>query len=232
MASIMNLFRRMRDMAVRKKKKTLKVPKKSKGAVGPDGSETGKVVASRAQLEKDEMFLSCVLATCSEARQREKDRLRYSKSLAVKAIADLMGRIACFMQPELVLAMALEALFQLSLMKPKLPLKLHSLIVHAAFAAVIEVKTEPDKQELEERYTLMLGGLLWEAPSTKILNLLMNELRGYTTSAIAAERQLAASGLSSLMSYARALPRLKHVLVPLELAHFCPKEGNIHSLGT
>lgn len=33
-----------------------------------------------------------------------------------------------------------------SLMKPKLPLKLHSLIVHAAFAAVIEVKTEPDKQ--------------------------------------------------------------------------------------
>lgn len=29
-------------------------------------------------------------------------------------------------------------------------------------------------QELDERYTLMLGGLLWEAPSTKLLNLLMN----------------------------------------------------------
>ncbi|XP_077778995.1 uncharacterized protein LOC144326329 [Podarcis muralis] len=68
-----------------------------------------------------------------------------------------------------------------SLKKPKLPLKLHSLIVHAAFAAVIEVKTEPDKQEL----------------------------RGYTTSAIAAERQLTASGISWLMSCARRLSCLK-----------------------
>ncbi|CAI5799432.1 XP_028572535.1uncharacterized protein LOC114590431 [Podarcis lilfordi] len=108
------------------------------------------------QLQKDEMFLSCVLATCSEAHQREKHRLRYSKKMAVKAIADLMGRIVCFTQPELVLATALESLYQLSLMKPKLPLKLHSLIVHAAFAAVIEVKTEPDKQELRG-YTTSVG---------------------------------------------------------------------------
>ncbi|XP_053230759.1 uncharacterized protein LOC128406912 [Podarcis raffonei] len=223
MASIINMFRRLRDMIFGERTE----PKKSRAAVRPDASVTVRPVVSRAQQEKDESFLSCVLATCSEARMREKDTLRYSKNLAVKSIAEIMGRIPCFTHPELVLAMALEALYQLSLMKPKLPLKLHSLIVHAAFAAVVEVKSEPDRHELDERYTLMLGGLLWEAPSAKLLNLLMNELRGYARSPVAAERQLAASGIGSLMSYAKALRRLKNVLIPLELAHFCPKEDDI-----
>lgn len=58
---------------------------------------------------------------------------------------------------------------------------------------------------------------------------LPQELRGYTKSPVAAERQLAASGIGSLMSYAKALRRLKVSISPLFINSFGTLTSHLNS---
>ncbi|XP_060129286.1 uncharacterized protein LOC132591967 [Zootoca vivipara] len=174
-----------------------------------------------ALLDKDQLYLLQVIQDCQAARLRGLRTLKYSKQEAVKAILDILGHLEYFRDRPLSLALAFEALLQLSFMRPHFSLAMVSAILHKAMEAVLRgAEQEEEKEELKRPFESLLGGLLLEAPNAGTLLQLLTDLRYYALCGSEDERKLAASSISLLLAVSRRFPRLRNTVIRPELACF------------
>nr|XP_028581516.1 uncharacterized protein LOC114595395 [Podarcis muralis] len=119
----------------------------------------------------------------------------------------------------LSLALAFEALLQLSFMRPHFSPSVVSEILHRTTEAVLG-STEEDKEELKRPFQSLLGGLLLEAPNTGTLLQLLTDLRYYALLGSEDQRKLGASSISLLLALSRRFPNLRNTVIRPELACF------------
>ncbi|XP_028583995.2 uncharacterized protein LOC114596494 [Podarcis muralis] len=123
-------------------------------------------IPSVALLHKDQLQLLGIIQDCQAARLRGLRTLKYSKEETAKAILNILGHLEYFRDRPLSLALAFEALLQLSFMRPHFSLSMVSEILHRTAEAVLG-SAEEDREELKRPFQSLLGGLLLEAPNTR-----------------------------------------------------------------
>ncbi|CAI5776165.1 Hypothetical predicted protein [Podarcis lilfordi] len=139
-----------------------------------------------------------------------------------------LGALGALGDCRLTLDLDLEALLQLSIMKPKYNGEMLSAILHGTLEAVLGgPQKEEDREELKRRFRLLLGSLLMEAPSPGTLLQLLSDLRGYALDETGEAQRLVASSISLLLAVARRFPQLRMTVIRPDLACFRrrPKEG-------
>nr|XP_028581501.1 uncharacterized protein LOC114595381 [Podarcis muralis] len=190
-------------------------------------------IPSVALLDKDQLQLLGIIQDCQAARLRGLRTLKYSKEETAKAILNILGHLEYFRDRPLSLALAFEALLQLSFMRPHFSLSMVSEILHRTAEAVLG-SAEEDKEELKRPFQSLLGGLLLEAPNTRTFLQLLTDLRYYALWGNEDERKLGASSISLLLALSQRFPNLRNKVIRPELACFRNnlKEGNPHTLGT
>ncbi|XP_053241259.1 uncharacterized protein LOC128412407 [Podarcis raffonei] len=176
-------------------------------------------IPSVALLDKDQFYLLGVIQDCQAARLRGLRTLKYSKEETAKAILNILGHLEYFRDRPLSLALAFEALLQLSFMRPHFSLSMVSSILHRTTEAVLG-SAEEDKEELKRPFQSLLGGLLLEAPNTSTLLQLLTDLRYYALLGSEDQRKLAASSISLLLALSRRFPNLRNTVIRPELACF------------
>ncbi|XP_053225477.1 uncharacterized protein LOC128404134 isoform X2 [Podarcis raffonei] len=184
-------------------------------------------------LEDEQRYILGVIESCQAAELRGLRSLKCSKEEMAHKILDILGPLEHFRDCPLTLALALEALLQLSTMRPKFTSDMISAILHRMLEAVLsgakEEEEEEKRDELKRHYRLLLGSLLMEAPNPGTLLQLLSDLRGYALGESGEVQQLAASSISLLLAIARKYPKLRMTVVRPELACFRrkPKEDDI-----
>nr|XP_034974956.1 uncharacterized protein LOC118086951 isoform X2 [Zootoca vivipara] len=98
-------------------------------------------------LEDEQVYILGVIQSCQAAELRGLRTLKCSKQETAKAILDILGPLEHFREPPLTLALALEALLQLSTMRPKFNCDMISAILHRTMEAVLQ---GPEKEEERE----------------------------------------------------------------------------------
>ncbi|CAI5793042.1 Hypothetical predicted protein [Podarcis lilfordi] len=162
------------------------------------------------QLLKDEqIYLLGVIQSCQTAELRGLRSLKCSKQETAKAILDILGPLEHFRHRPLTLALALEALLQLSTMRPKFSCDMISAILHRTLEA-----------ELKRHFRLLLGSLLMEAPNPGTLLHLLSDLRGYALGESGEAQELVASSISLLLAIARKYPNLRISTLPSSIHFF------------
>ncbi|CAI5797323.1 Hypothetical predicted protein [Podarcis lilfordi] len=180
-------------------------------------------------LEDEQRYILGVIESCQAAELRGLRSLKCSKEETAQKILDILGPLEHSRDRPLTLALALEALLQLSTMRPKFTSDMTSAILHRMLEAVLcgakEEEEEEKREELKRHYRLLLGSLLMEAPNPGTLLHLLSDLRGYALGESGEAQQLAASSISLLLAIARKYPKLRMT----ELACFRrkPKEDDI-----
>ncbi|XP_061454736.1 uncharacterized protein LOC133371380 isoform X2 [Rhineura floridana] len=179
------------------------------------------------ELIRDERFMMCVSSTCGEAWARGQDTMPYNKNGVAQAIVPIIEKWDIF-PPTLTLAM--EAIYNLSFMKPPLRTENRSLIINIAFYATYKMteRGEDGMEEVKEMFLLMLKGLLAEAPTVGTLSSIVEDLSFYVSAREnGEENDLAASSLQWLLAHSVTLPSLNlesvKRLVPPELSWMCPR---------
>ncbi|XP_033021797.1 uncharacterized protein LOC117055943 [Lacerta agilis] len=179
-------------------------------------------------LEDEQLKLLGVIQSCQAAELRT---LKCSKQETAKAILDILRPLEhSRVRSPLTLALALEALLQLSTMHPKFSSDMLSLILHRTLEAVLEgPEMEEDRENLKQHYRLLLGSLLIAAPNPGTLLQLLTDLRGYALGESGEAQELAARSISLLLNIARNYPRLRMTVIRPDLACFRlkPKEDDI-----
>ncbi|CAI5771823.1 Hypothetical predicted protein [Podarcis lilfordi] len=132
-------------------------------------------IPSAALLDKDQLYLLGIIQDCQAARLRGLRTLKYSKEETTKAILNILVHLEYFRDRPLSLALAFEALLQLSFMRPHFSPSMVSAILHRTTEAVLG-SAEEDKEELKRPFQSLLGGLLLEAPNTSTLLQLLTDL--------------------------------------------------------
>ncbi|XP_060138716.1 uncharacterized protein LOC132593187 [Zootoca vivipara] len=147
---------------------------------------------------------------------------------------DILRPLEHFRDRPLTLALALEALLQLTTMRPKFSCDMISAILHRTMEAVLQgPEKEEEREELKRHFRLLLGSLLMEAPNPGTLLQLLSDLRGYALGESGEAQKLAASSISLLLAVARKFPRLRMTVVRPDLACFHLKpEGEPHTMET
>ncbi|CAI5771725.1 Hypothetical predicted protein [Podarcis lilfordi] len=168
-------------------------------------------IPSAVLLDKDQLYLLGIIQDCQAARLRGLRTLKYSKEETAKAIL--------FRDRPLSLALAFEALLQLSFMRPHFSPSMVSAILHRTTEAVLG-SAEEDKEGLKRPFQSLLGGLLLEAPNTGTLLQLLTDLRCYALLGSEDQRKLAASRVSLLLALSRRFPNLRNTVNRPELACF------------
>ncbi|XP_077782855.1 uncharacterized protein LOC114595484, partial [Podarcis muralis] len=130
------------------------------GALPPQGTDS--LTFAFQLLDKDQLYLLGIIQDCQAARLRGLRTLKYSKEETAKAILDILGHLEYFRDCPLSLALAFEALLQLSFMRPHFSPSVVSVILHRTTEAVLG-SAEEDKEELKRPFQSLLGGLLLEA---------------------------------------------------------------------
>ncbi|XP_077778803.1 uncharacterized protein LOC114588794 [Podarcis muralis] len=118
-------------------------------------------------LEDEQVYLLGVIRSCQAAELRGLRSLKCSKQETAQAILDILGPLEHFRDCPLTLALALEALLQLSTMRPKFSCDMISAILHRTLEAVLKGATEEEekREELKRHFQLLLGILLMESPN-------------------------------------------------------------------
>ncbi|CAI5771832.1 Hypothetical predicted protein [Podarcis lilfordi] len=194
------LFRRLRRLISCKKVAPLEVLEQ------PTVSDVlGIHIPSAALLDKDQLYLLGIIQDCQEE--------------TTKAILNILGHLEYFRDRPLSLALAFEALLQLSFMRPHFSSLMVSAILHRTTEAVLG-SAEEDKEELKRPFQSLLGGLLLEAPNTSTLLQLLTDLRYYALLGSEDQRKLGASSISLLLALSRRFPNLRNTVIRPELACF------------
>ncbi|CAI5771800.1 Hypothetical predicted protein [Podarcis lilfordi] len=170
-------------------------------------------------LDKDQLYLLGIIQDCQAARLRGLRTLKYSKEETAKAILDILGHLEYFRDRPLSLALAFEALLQLSFMRPHFSPSVVSAILHRTTEAVLG-SAEEDKEGLKRPFQSLLGGLLLEAPNTSTLLQLLTDLRYYALLGSEDQRKLGASSISLLLALSRRFPNLRNTVIRPEQACF------------
>nr|XP_028566823.1 uncharacterized protein LOC114587072 isoform X2 [Podarcis muralis] len=184
-------------------------------------------------LEDEQLYILGVINSCQAAELRGLRSLMCSKEKTAQKILDILGPLEHFRDCPLTLALALEALLQLSTMRPRFTSDMVSAILHRMLEAMLcgakEEEEEEKREELKRHYRLLLGSLLMEAPNPGTLLQLLSDLRGYALGESGEAQQLAASSISLLLAIARKYPKLRMTVIRPELACFRrkPKEDDI-----
>ncbi|XP_033016631.1 uncharacterized protein LOC117053180 [Lacerta agilis] len=185
-------------------------------------------IPSAGLLEEEQLKLLGVIQSCQAAELRT---LKCSKQETAKAILDILRPLEhSRVRSPLTLALALEALLQLSTMHPKFSSDMLSLILHRTLEAVLEgPEMEEDRENLKQHYRLLLGSLLIAAPNPGTLLQLLTDLRGYALGESGEAQDLAARSISLLLKIARRYPRLRMTVIRPDLACFRlkPEEDDI-----
>ncbi|XP_060136014.1 uncharacterized protein LOC132592790 isoform X2 [Zootoca vivipara] len=187
-------------------------------------------IPSPGLLEDEQFYILGVIRSCQAAELRGLRTLKCSKQETAKAILDILGPLEHFRDCPLTLALALEALLQLSTMRPKFSCDMISAILHRTMEAVLQgPEKEEEREELKRHFRLLLGSLLMEAPNPGTLLQLLSDLRGYALGESGEAQQLAASSISLLLAVARKFPHLRMTVVRPDLACFRlkPEEDDI-----
>ncbi|XP_060138715.1 uncharacterized protein LOC132593186 [Zootoca vivipara] len=117
-------------------------------------------------LQDEQLYILGVIQSCQAAELRGLRTLKCSKQETAKAILDILGPLEHFRDRPLTLALALEALLQLSTMRPKFSCDMISAILHRTMEAVLQgPEKEEEREELKRHFRLLLGSLLMEAPN-------------------------------------------------------------------
>ncbi|XP_077776732.1 uncharacterized protein LOC144325854 [Podarcis muralis] len=182
-------------------------------------------------LEDEQLYILGVINSCQAAELRGLRSLMCSKEETAQKILDILGPLEHFRDRPLTLALALEALLQLSTIRPRFTSDMVSSILHRMLEAVLcgAKEEEEEREELKRHYRLLLGSLLMEAPNPGTLLQLLSDLRGYALGESGEAQQLAASSISLLLAIARKYPKLRMTVIRPELACFRrkPKEDDI-----
>nr|XP_034954630.1 uncharacterized protein LOC118076147 [Zootoca vivipara] len=124
-------------------------------------------IPSPGLLEDEQFYILGVIQSCQAAELRGLRTLKCSKQETAKAILDILGPLEHFRDRPLTLALALEALLQLSTMRPKFSCDMISAILHRTMEAVLQgPEKEEEREELKRHFRLLLGSLLMEAPQS------------------------------------------------------------------
>ncbi|XP_077776345.1 uncharacterized protein LOC114592682 [Podarcis muralis] len=137
-------------------------------------------------LEDEQRYLLGAIQSCQTAELRGLRSLKCSKQETAQAILDILGPLEHFRDRPLTLALALEALIQLSTMRPKFSCYMISAILHRTLEAVLNgaEEEEEEREELKRHFRLLLGSLLMEAPNPGTLLHLLSDLQGSRTSGL------------------------------------------------
>nr|XP_034954637.1 uncharacterized protein LOC118076153 [Zootoca vivipara] len=108
-------------------------------------------IPSPGLLEDEQVYILGVIQSCQAAELRGLRTLKCSKQETAKAILDILGPLEHFRDRPLTLALALEALLQLSTMRPKFSCDM----VHRTMEAVIQ---GPEKEEEKRTARIRPGG--------------------------------------------------------------------------
>nr|XP_034953803.1 uncharacterized protein LOC118075723 [Zootoca vivipara]XP_034953804.1 uncharacterized protein LOC118075723 [Zootoca vivipara] len=123
-------------------------------------------IPSPGLLEDEQFYILGVIQSCQAAELRGLRTLKCSKQETAKAILDILGPMEHFRDRPLTLALALEALLQVSTMRPKFSCDMISAILHRTMEAVLQgPEKEEEREELKRHFRLLLGSLLMEAPN-------------------------------------------------------------------
>nr|XP_034958338.1 uncharacterized protein LOC118078545 [Zootoca vivipara] len=186
-------------------------------------------IPSSGLLEDEQFYILGVIRSCQAAELRGLRTLKCSKQETAKAILDILGPLEHFRDCPLTLALALEALLQLSTMRPKFSCDMISAILHRTMEAVLQgPEKEEEREELKRHFRLLLGSLLMEAPNPGTLLQLLSisvpmasgDLRGYALGESGEAQKLAASSISLLLVVARKIPRLRASSSPSSIPSF------------
>ncbi|CAI5771813.1 Hypothetical predicted protein [Podarcis lilfordi] len=176
-------------------------------------------IPSVVLLDKDQLYLLGIIQDCQAARLRGLRTLKYSKEETTKAILNILGHLEYFRDRPLSLALAFEALLQLSFMRPHFSPSMVSAILHRTTEAVLG-SAEEDKEELKRPFQSLLGGLLLEAPNIGTLLQLLTDLRYYALLGSEDQRKLAASSISLLLALSQRFPNLRNTVIQSDLTCF------------
>ncbi|XP_060125627.1 uncharacterized protein LOC132591345 [Zootoca vivipara] len=123
-------------------------------------------IPSPGLLEDEQVYILGVIQSCQAAELRGLRTLKCSMQETAKAILDILGPMEHFRDRPLTLALALEALLQVSTMRPKFSCDMISAILHRTMEAVLQgPEKEEEREELKRHFRLLLGSLLMEAPN-------------------------------------------------------------------
>ncbi|XP_053123240.1 uncharacterized protein LOC128332676 isoform X2 [Hemicordylus capensis] len=151
-------------------------------------------------------FLSTVIEDVKDIRLQGGQLLTYDKDEAVEAVLEIMEDVKKHPEPGFLLRLSLDAVTELTKMKPPMPFNLKAAVLNVAVSGLNQV--DPGTQENMASFKKMLRGLLEEAPSVYSTIGILKELHRYIESE---EPRLQALGREAYVYVLQHVARLPNV---------------------